>query len=124
MIMQSVSSKDRKYILLFSYIFRTTEKSIPLSMITNSHMIDCENQLDSLILSCARYSLKPGLGTQITYDYKGIERGIVDRFIRSKLTIDNEKIYSAARQDVIVNIFKKVKEKIPQVINRCPVPTI
>ena len=86
-------------------------------MITNSHTIDCENQLDSLILSCARYSLKPGLGTQITYDYKGIERGIVDRFIRSKLTIDNEKIYSAARQDVIVNIFKKVEEKIPQVVS-------
>ena len=77
-------------------------------------MIDCEDQLDSLVLSCARYSLKPGQGAKISYDYMAIERHIVDKFVRSKPTITNE-IYSAARQDVMVNSFKKVKEQIPQV---------
>ena len=100
--------------IVYYAIFRTTN-SIPLPMITNSHMIDCEDQLDSLVLSCARYSLKPGLGAKITYDFIAIERRIVDRFISSKLTIVNEKIFSAMRQDVIVNIFKKVEKNIPQV---------
>ena len=84
-------------------------------MITESHMIDCEDELDSLVLSYACYSLKPGLGAKISYNYGAIERRIVDKFIRSKLTIVSEKIYSIRRRELMINILKKVEKKIPQV---------
>ena len=60
---------------------------VPITHINHCHLIDHEEQLYPIILSHCQYSLKAGHGQEIQYDFAGLEKHILKRFIFGKPTI-------------------------------------
>ena len=75
----------------FHFIFRLGPK-IPMREITSTQLIsyDLEKNLIPLVLSHCNYSLEVGKGCDISYDFAGIERQLVDRFLTGKPQIQFE----------------------------------
>ena len=59
---------------------------IPLANITKAHLVAYDPDKDFLpmILANCDYSLKIGEGTMVEFNWKCLERQLVDRFIRGK----------------------------------------
>ena len=57
---------------------------------TSSHLIayDHDRDLMPLILAQCNYSLEVGKGTIVEYNWAGLERQMIDRFIRGRPLID------------------------------------
>ena len=81
------------------------------------HLLNYESQLQSLLLSHCRYSLKIGHAHEISYDLPALEKYILDRFIhgKPKILVDipqvsyQKDVYTAAT-------FAAVRKKVaPQV---------
>ncbi|XP_052244237.1 E3 ubiquitin-protein ligase RNF213-like [Dreissena polymorpha] len=93
----------------------------PMS-VTSAHLIsyDHEQDLMPLVLANCQYSVEMGVGTKIEYDFAGIERQLIDRFICSKSRIEltcfleiDQMVY---RSEVTTHsVLKELSEKIPQV---------
>jgi hypothetical protein len=68
----------------FYCIFSPPE--IPLSNVTKAHLVayDPEKDLLPMIYAHCDYSLKVGEGTTIDFNWKCLERQLVDRFIRGR----------------------------------------
>ena len=62
---------------------------IPLANVTKAHLVayDTEKDLIPMILAHCDYSLKVGEGTVVNYNWMGLERQLVDRFIRGRSKI-------------------------------------
>ena len=93
------------------------EHKIQLPHIHKCHLLDYQNQLQSILLSHCHYSLRLGQGREVSYDLPALEKYILDRFIHGKPTIlvdiphvsYQEDIYTAAK-------FAAVRKKVsPQV---------
>lgn len=67
-------------------VFPFSTSALPLTNITKSHLVayDPEKDLLPLILAHCNYSLKVGEGTAVEYNWKALERQLVDRFIRGR----------------------------------------
>ena len=59
---------------------------VPMAEVTRANLIsyDFEKDLLPLVLAHCHYSLEVGRGTDITYDYKALERQLIDRFLLGK----------------------------------------
>ena len=59
---------------------------VPLVNVTKAHLVafDPEKDLLPIILAHSDYSLKVGEGTIVEYNLKGLEKQLVDRFIRGR----------------------------------------
>lgn len=71
----------------------------------------------SIILSHCHYSLRAGMGHDITYDFQSLQRHILDRYIlgKPKLLVDIPQV--VYRKDVytattFVNIRERVKKQV------------
>ena len=82
-------------------------------------MISYEGEIDTVILTHCRYSLRFGKGQQVQYDFGALEKHIYDRFLVGKPGIDGTSqpvmVYSGdvIQQDVFEQLKKNIK---PQVI--------
>ena len=61
-------------------------QEIPLANVTKAHLVAYDPDKDFLpmILANCDYSLKIGEGTLVEFNWKCLERQLVDRFIRGK----------------------------------------
>ena len=60
---------------------------VQITNINHCHLIDHEEQLYPIILSHCQHSLKAGHGQEVHYDFQGLEKHILKRFIFGKPTI-------------------------------------
>jgi hypothetical protein len=90
-------------------------KPIPMPHLQPFHMISYEEEIDSIILTHCRYSLKFGKGQDVKYDFGALEKHIYDRFLVGKPEIDGATqsvmIYSSdvIQQDVFDQLRQKIK---------------
>ncbi|XP_053388236.1 E3 ubiquitin-protein ligase rnf213-alpha-like [Mercenaria mercenaria] len=89
--------------------------------VTSAHLISFDPQRDliPLVLANCHYSFEMGKGTRIEYDFTGIERQLMDRFLFSKSTIDVGRVLEIdlmVYRTEITNaaVFKQLTDKIPQ----------
>ena len=75
--------------LIYTISFRDLTH-VSLAQATSSHLIayDVERDLMPLILAQCNYSLEVGKGTVVEYNWAGLERQLIDRFIRGRPLID------------------------------------
>ena len=57
---------------------------VPITHIHHCHLLDYEHQIVSVVLSHCRYSLKVGEAHNVQYDYRALERHILNKFIHGK----------------------------------------
>ena len=95
------------------------EHKIELPHLHQCHLLNYQSQLQSILLSHCRYSLKIGHAHEISYDLPALEKYILDRFIHGKPKIlvyipqvsYQKDFYTAAT-------FAAVRKKVtPQVLN-------
>ena len=82
-------------------------------------MISYEGEIDTVILTHCRYSLRFGKGQQVEYDFGALEKHIYDRFLVGKPWIDrNAQPMMIFSSDVIQqDVFEQLKKNItPQVM--------
>ncbi|KAL4233165.1 hypothetical protein ACF0H5_007850 [Mactra antiquata] len=100
---------------------RSTINTVSPREVTSAHLISYNPDHDilPLILANCQYSFEMGKGTKIEYDFIGLERHLMDRFLFSKSKIDvgkvlqiDEMIYRTEFTNAAV--FTKLNEKIPQ----------
>ena len=73
------------HLLIYLYLF-ISPPVIPLANVTNAHLVAYDPDKDFLpmILANCDYSLRIGEGTMVEFNWKCLERQLVDRFIRGK----------------------------------------
>ena len=72
--------------------------------------------MQPLLLSHAHYSLAFGQGSQLTYDFEGVERQFVEQFIQSKPLIVAEHLrFEYVRETYNMDVFEIVHLKVQQV---------
>ncbi|XP_053396017.1 E3 ubiquitin-protein ligase rnf213-alpha-like [Mercenaria mercenaria] len=111
---------------LDKYIKETERNSDHISKVspkevTSAHLIsyDALHDLLPLILANCKYTFKMGEGTSIEYDFAGLERHLMDRFLFSKSKIDvgvilpiNRMVYRT--ESTNAEVFKMLAEYIEQ----------
>ena len=94
---------------------RSRSDKIPLSELNTDHTIEY-NEIQPLLLSHAHYSLAFGQGSQVTYDFEGVEQQFIEQFIQSKPLILAEHIrFEYSRETYNIDVFDKVYLKVQQV---------
>ena len=102
----------------FHLSLRFPNKPIPMPHLQPFHMISYEEEIDSIILTHCRYSLKFGKGQDVKYDFGALEKHIYDRFLVGKPEIDGATqsvmIYSSdvIQQDVFDQLRQKIKPQV------------
>ena len=96
-------------------MYRTHSDKIPLRELEPGHMIDYHEQIHSLLLSHAHYSLALGQGSYVTYDFEGVEKQFTDRFIQSKPLIVAEHIRFEYTREAPSDMFEQVRHRVKQV---------
>ena len=98
--------------------FRFHRNTVQLTQLQSFHVISYEREIDSMLLTHCRYSLRFGRGQEVEWDFAALEKHIYDRFIMGKPVINRTSqpmmVFTSdvVRQDV----FKQLEEKIkPQV---------
>ena len=68
------------------YLIFCSSPEIPLTNVTKAHLVAYDPDKDFLpmIFAHCDYSLKVGEGTTIDFNWKCLERQVVDRFIRGR----------------------------------------
>ena len=89
--------KGTKITYFMSYFFYRNPESFTSASpvdITAAHLISYDPQQDILpmVLANCQYSFEIGKGTKIEYDFKGLERQLMDRFFYSKSRINIERV--------------------------------
>ena len=80
-----------------------------------THIIEY-NDIQPLLLSHAHYSLAFGEGSQLTYDFEGVEQQFIEQFIQSKPLIVAEHLrFEYAREAYITDMAENVRLKVQQV---------
>jgi len=94
-----VSSGCHELVFWLTYvyiIFRQPESVLKVSpmAVTHAHLIsyDLENDILPLCLANCKYTFKMGEGTKIQYDFSGLERQLIDKFLFPKSIIDVGKV--------------------------------
>ena len=90
---------------------------VPITHLHLCHMLEYEQQLQSIILSHCHYSLTVGKGQEITYDLPALEQHILNRFVYGKPTILVDIPHVAYRQAIyttesFIEIRKKVRPQV------------
>ena len=68
----------------FCYCSEWSMHEVPITHIHHCHLLDYEHQIVSVVLSHCRYSLKVGEAHNVQYDYRALERHILNKFIHGK----------------------------------------
>ncbi|KAI6655776.1 E3 ubiquitin-protein ligase [Oopsacas minuta] len=88
---------------------------IPLRELNMSHVIEYEEHLQPLLLSQAHYSLALGQGSQVTYDFEGVEQQLMEQFIQNKPLILAEHLrFEYIREAYNLGVFEQVRHKVQQ----------
>ena len=96
----------RLYILISS-------PEIPLANITKAHLVayDPDKDILPMILANCDYSLRIGEGTMLEFNWKCLERQLVDRFIRGKPRLTSLVNISLLIINIIIESCKLVFRK-------------
>ncbi|KAI6647050.1 E3 ubiquitin-protein ligase [Oopsacas minuta] len=88
---------------------------IPLRELNMSHVIEYEEHLQPLLLSHAHYSLALGQGSQVTYDFEGVEQQLMEQFIQNKpLILAEHSRFEYIREAYNLEVFEQVRHKVQQ----------
>ena len=101
--------------LFIDLMYRSHIDKIPLRELEPSHMIEYHEQIHSLLLSHAHYSLALGQGSYVTYDFEGVEKQFMDQFIQSKPLIVAEHIRFEYTREARSDMFEQVRHRVKQV---------
>ena len=94
------------------------EHKVPITHIHRCHLLDYEQQLQSIILSHCHYSLTVGKGQDIKYDLPALEKHILNRFIYGKPMILLDIPHVAYRKDVYTaETFLAIRQKVKPQVN-------
>ena len=89
------------------------EHKVPITHLHRCHMLEYEQQLQSIILSHCHYSLTVGKGQKINYDLPALEKHILDRFIYGKPIIQVDIPNVAYRKDIYtVESFLEIRKRV------------
>ena len=95
---------------------RSRSDKVPLREVKCHHVIKYEEQLQSLLLSHAHYSLALGQGSVLTYDFEGVERQLMEQLFQDKPLILAEHMrFEYIREAYNLAVFDKVRFKVQQV---------
>ncbi|XP_053396339.1 E3 ubiquitin-protein ligase rnf213-alpha-like isoform X2 [Mercenaria mercenaria] len=111
---------------LDQYLKEANRKSDSISSVnprevTSAHLISYDPQQDilPLVLANCQYSFEMGKGTKIEYDFAGLERQLMDKFLFSKSKIEvgsflmiDQMVYRTEFTNA--EVFRKLEDKIPQ----------
>lgn len=77
--------------------------SVSAKAVTSAHLICYDHTQDilPLILANCQYTFEMGKGTNVEYDFQGIERQLMDRFLFSKSRIDIGSVLQVSTVHVI-----------------------
>ncbi len=91
--------------------------SVPITHIHHCHLLNYEHQIVSVVLSHCCYSLRVGEAHTVQYDYKAIEKHMLDKFIHGKPLILSDLPQVVYRKDIytIVTLRAIRKNVSPQV---------
>ncbi|KAI6655769.1 E3 ubiquitin-protein ligase [Oopsacas minuta] len=104
----------------FVHVYRDRVKGsrsdkIPLRELNMSYVIEYEEHLQPLLLSHAHYSLALGQGSQVTYDFEGVEQQLMEQFIQNKPLILAEHLrFEYIREAYNLGVFEQVRHKVQQ----------
>ena len=102
--------------IYLDYLIRSRSDKIPLSELKSYHIIEYD-EIQPLLLSHAHYSLALGQGSQVTYDFEGVEQQFMEQLIQNKPLIRAEHLrFEYARETYNIDVFDKVNLKVQQVI--------
>ena len=90
---------------------------VPITHISHCHLVVYEQQLQSIILSHCHYFLSAGNSHLVKYDFKALEKHILDRFIHGKPMILADIPQVVYRKDThTAAMFSAIRKKVcPQV---------
>lgn len=90
---------------------------VPITHISHCHLVIYEQQLQSILLSHCHYSLTAGSSHLVKYDFKALEKHILDRFIHGKPMILADIPQVIYRKDTYTAaMFGAIRRKVsPQV---------
>ena len=93
------------------------EHKIQLPHVHSCHLLNYDNQLQSILLSHCHYSLRVGHGHEVSYDLPALEKHILGRFIHGKPRILVDIPQVSYQNDVhTAATFAAVRKKVsPQV---------
>ncbi|EDO25587.1 predicted protein, partial [Nematostella vectensis] len=90
---------------------------VPLAKVREAHLVSYNPDRDllPLVLGQCRYSFKVAQGAHVTYDWVGMERQVIDRFIRGRALIDfKEDRYIQMSTVSADSVLTSLRDKIPQ----------
>ena len=107
------------YIHFCSICQKLLQNTIPLSQLQACHVLSYEHKLIPVILTHCQYSLRYGKGTEVAYDFEGIERDLIDKFVFGKpLILIDEMPRVVLRKDAHdATFYESIMANIPQVGN-------
>jgi hypothetical protein len=91
---------------------------VQVSQLQHFHMVSYEAEIDTVLLTHCRYSLKFGQGQDVEYDLAALQKHIYDRFIVGKPYIDRGTqpmmVFTSdvIRKDVLDQLKEKIKPQI------------
>ncbi|XP_077981787.1 E3 ubiquitin-protein ligase rnf213-alpha-like [Glandiceps talaboti] len=98
-------------------VLSTVSQVVKLTDVAKAHLIafDPEEDLEPLVVTHCDYSLEMGRGTCLDYNFEGLERQIITKFVQGKSRVQREVIlftYADSICDKIV--FERLRRLIPQ----------
>ncbi|XP_048587615.1 E3 ubiquitin-protein ligase rnf213-alpha isoform X3 [Nematostella vectensis] len=90
---------------------------VPLAKVREAHLVSYNPDRDllPLVLGQCRYSFEVAQGAHVTYDWVGMERQVIDRFIRGRALIDfKEDRYIQMSTVSADSVLTSLRDKIPQ----------
>ena len=72
------------------FLFFCRQSKVSISDVTQAHLVAYDHERDFLPMVYAHcdYSLEIGRGTEVTYNLPGLERQLIETFVRGKPYID------------------------------------
>ena len=91
---------------------------VPITHVNQCHLVIYDQQLQSIILSHCHYSLTAGSSHVVQYDYKALEKTILDRFIHGKPMILADIPQVMYRKDAYnTATFSEIRSKVSPQVN-------
>ncbi len=93
------------------------KNEVPITHIHQCHVLDYEHQIISVVISHCHYSLRMGEAHTVKYDYRSLQKHILDKFIHGKPTILSDIPQVVYKKDIhSTATFAAIRAKVkPQV---------
>ncbi|XP_077981790.1 E3 ubiquitin-protein ligase RNF213-like [Glandiceps talaboti] len=95
----------------------TVSQVVKMTDVTEAHLIayNAEEDIEPLVIAYCDYSLEMGRGTCLDYNFEGLERQIITKFVQGKSRVQRETIIFTYGDSICdKTVFKHLRLLIPQ----------